>query len=94
MTICQHCGVEPFAAHLADKYRRKYELLQREYEHQAARHAVEIARWKLQEFDRRDDRKGLQRKVSEQRRVIGRLEAKLRKMGAPPYAESGDGVQP
>lgn len=52
-----------------------------------ARHAVEMARERLKDFERDEDRKGLQRKVTEQRRVINRLEAKLRAREQAPYAE-------
>ncbi|WP_280320070.1 hypothetical protein [Nocardia wallacei] len=86
MSKCEHCGCDPYQARQADRFLDRSHRLERELERQAAAHAVEIAKWRVAELDRRDDHKGFQRKVSEQRRTINRLEAKLRKLGVPPYA--------
>lgn len=89
MTVCEHCGCDPHKASFADHYERRYEQLRRQHERAVATSAVEVARLHLAALERDDDRKGLQRKVAEQRRAIRRLEGKLRKLGVAPYAPEG-----
>lgn len=93
--ICPDCGSDTYKDRYFDRLSDKLARLEQEYRRQAAHHAVEHAKWELAEFDRQEDRKGLQRKVQEQRRTIKRLEAKVRKHGVQPYAaddaEAADG---
>jgi hypothetical protein len=84
---CEHCGCDPIDATLKDRYYDRAESISKEYSRLAADHAVQKALWRLQEIERIDDRKGLQRKVMEQRRTIKRLETKVQKLGAAPYAK-------
>ncbi|WP_433568118.1 hypothetical protein ACQP1O_42960 (plasmid) [Nocardia sp. CA-151230] len=86
-SVCEHCGCHPWTAKMADRYQERAELLKREYERQAAAHAVEAAQWRVKELEHAEAPKGFQRKIAEQSRTIRRLESKLRAAGIPPYAD-------
>jgi hypothetical protein len=90
MATCPECGTDTYQARNWTRWYDRYLRLQDEYERQAAEHAVEAAKWRLKEFDREEDRKGLQRKVREQSGVIAKLEDRLRALGTQPYAQSPD----
>lgn len=90
MPVCGHCGCDRFDTTLKERYWTSAMRLEKEYKRAIAEFAVKEAQWRLEEFNRIDDRKGLQRKVVEQRRTINRLENKLRKHGATPYAEDSE----
>ncbi|MFE2998690.1 hypothetical protein ACFXG4_27270 [Nocardia sp. NPDC059246] len=92
MSICEHCGANSWAVEMADRYQDRSERLQREYERQAADHAVQAAQWRVKELHHAEAHHGFQRKVAKQRRTILRLEAKLRKLGVPPYAKNTEDV--
>lgn len=87
MSVCPECGTNEYHAKLWERYADEASRLRREYEHQAAKHAVEAATWRLQELERVEDRKGLQRKVRAQSGVIKDLEDKLRSLGVRPYSQ-------
>ena len=88
--ICPDCGSDTFFADNFERVRDEAFRLRKEFEHQAARHAVERAQWELQRFDNDEGRRGMQEKIQRQRKVINRLERRLRALSVKPYAqESG-----
>lgn len=85
--ICPDCGSDTFFADNFERVRDESFRLRREYEAQAARHAVERAQWELARFDTDEGRRGMQEKIQRQRRTINRLEERLRKAYVQPHAE-------
>lgn len=89
--VCPECGSDTYFAQEFERMRDRCYRIKDEYERQAARFAVERAKWQLEQFENQEDRKGLQGKVHRQRQVINRLEKKLRKLGVAPHAPGGAG---
>lgn len=94
MSVCPECGSNIYFAEHFPRVRDENFRLKAEIERQAAEHAVEKARWKVEEISREEERtfRGLRpnanrSKVERQTAVIRRLEQRLRDAGLMPYAE-------
>lgn len=83
--VCPECGSDVWQARNHHRTVEENFRLRQWIESDAAKHAVQVARLKLQVMEATESQRGLQRKKDRQSRVIRRLEDRLRERGQRPY---------
>lgn len=86
--VCPNCGTDQRRRDLLEKVSLQYAELRYQFGKQAASHGRERALWQLQQLEHDEEKRWLQDKVRKQKKVITRLEQKLRNRNQPPYEET------